>query len=91
MMVFLSERGYHWFPQLLIYSSRTNDYPLFLRASQKRHFVKLAQITGVSDPKELGDKVMYGIQRAEANRWRDFIFSSSFEDRFNLKNWATLT
>lgn len=90
MMSFIDVNSQYWYPQLMLYSQHGNEYPLFLRAAQKRNFVKIAEISGYSDPGVLRDKIISGIERVNANQWRDFSFSRSFEDKFNLKNWATL-
>ena len=88
MMSFIDEYQHFWFPQLMIYSPHGADYPLFMRAAQKRNFIKIAEMTGFNDPEVLRDKVVAGIERAGANKWREFSFSRNFEDKLNLKNWA---
>jgi hypothetical protein len=90
MMAFITD-GARWYPQTLHYSSRAGAFPFFVRATQHRHFQKLAQITGISSADELREAVKAGHQRLRVNEWHDFWRSDrSFWDSMNMDALDTL-
>jgi hypothetical protein len=60
-----------WFPQTLYYSSQCN-FPFFVRATQHKHFLKLAAVTGIDDATALRESVTAGYQRLGARSWQGF-------------------
>ena len=79
-----------WYPQTLVYASHS-DFPYFVRASQHKHFLKLAVVTGISDADALRDAVKAGHERLGVNRWYDFAMSSdSFWNRMNMDKLDSL-
>ncbi len=53
-----------WYPGTLNYLSYASDFPLFLRATQHKHFANLATVTGIVDAETLRAKVKEGLERA---------------------------
>ena len=66
-----------WFPQTLYYKSG-NDFPFFVRATQHRHFEKLATITGISNADALREAVKAGYERLGVNQWPRLLHAHSF-------------
>jgi hypothetical protein len=60
-----------WFPQTSYYNSQF-DFPFFVRATQHRHFLKLATITGISDADALREAAKAGYERLGVNQWPGF-------------------
>jgi TIR domain len=60
-----------WFPQTSYYNSQS-DFPFFVRATQHRHFLKLATITGITDADALREAVKVGYKRLGVNQWPGF-------------------
>lgn len=71
MMAFLASDS-RWYPQTLLYAQRQGPFPFFLRASQHRHFLKLATITGITDADALRAAVKEGQERLGVSQWHDF-------------------
>lgn len=91
MMAFIKENC-HWYPQTLFYASRSREFTFFLRAAQHRHFLKLAEITGVSDADALRELVRKGEGRLNVRNWRGFCWGDcSFWSHMNMEALDTLT
>jgi len=83
LMAFVSSDA-TWYPQTNLYGAESG-FPFFIRATQHRHFLKLATITGIPDANVLRDAVKAGHERLAVNRWHDFhLVYSSFWDRMNM-------
>jgi hypothetical protein len=79
-----------WYPQTLFYASSSN-FPFFVRATQHKHFLKLASITGISEADALRDAVKSGYERLGVNSWYDFAMSSdSFWNQMNMDKLDSL-
>lgn len=66
-----------WFPQTLYYASyAAGDFPLFLRATQHKSFMKLSIITEVEDADKLREMVKEGYDRLGVHNWYNFHFVS---------------
>lgn len=81
-----------WYPQILHYADHTVDFPLFLRASQHKHFRKLAAITGIESADALREAVRKGHERLGVDRWDDFALSlhRSFWNMMNMDSLDTV-
>nr|WP_260222300.1 toll/interleukin-1 receptor domain-containing protein [Xanthomonas euvesicatoria] len=89
LMVMLNP-GY-WFPQTLFYLPMHEIPEFFLRATKHRDFVKLAQITGVSNADELRARVKDGHNRMGVNGWYWFnSFDRTFWSAMNMDKLDTL-
>lgn len=82
-----------WYPVTLIYLGYGNHFPLFVRATQKKHFGKIKEIYDVSSGDDLRAKYAAGFERHDISRWGDFNFHSSvsFEEALNLDALDTLS
>jgi hypothetical protein len=79
-----------WYPQTLHYASQS-EFPFFVRATQHRHFLKLAAITGISDASALRDAAKAGYERLAVNKWYDFAMSMhSFWEYMNIEKLDSL-
>lgn len=74
-----------WYPRTLLYSNRYKNFPLFVRAVQRRGFHNLSIITGISDVTELKSKAEEGLKRLNVDRWHDFWMNRGFS------NWMRLS
>jgi hypothetical protein len=89
LMAFLDPNT-RWFPQTLYYASYAGgDFPLFLRATQHKHFMKLATITGVEDADKLREMAKEGHERLDVSRWHNFHFQN-FWNMMNMDKLDTL-
>jgi hypothetical protein len=89
LMAFVSE-DVRWFPQTLFYASQS-EFPFFIRATQHRHFLKLAKITGIAETDVLREAVKQGQERLNVKVWYDFQMSfSSFWQRLNMDKLDSL-
>lgn len=79
-----------WYPQTLYYSSFSKEFPFFIRASQHKHYKKLATITGFTDANKLREEVKKGHERLNTQNWSNFHFNSSFWDSMNMDNLDTI-
>lgn len=61
-----------WYPHTSYYSSYNTKHSFFLRAAQHRHFLKLAEITGINDANQLRSAVRAGQERLRMANWTDF-------------------
>lgn len=89
LMAFLNLDA-RWYPQTLHYSSYNRDFPFFIRATQHKHFLKLATITGISDANKLREAVREGQKRINVNRWHDFHLNDSFWSYMNMEKLDSL-
>lgn len=91
LMAALDPNSGHWYPGTLHYSGYSHDFPLFLRATQRKGFQKLAIITGVSNADDLRNAIKSGLEGTGSNRWSDFRNSDvSFWQAWNMDNLDTL-
>jgi len=89
LMAFINPHT-RWFPQTLYYVSYSGgDFPLFMRATQHKHFMKLAIITGVEDAEKLKEMVKQGHERLGVGQWYKFEFQN-FWDMMNMDKLDTL-
>lgn len=79
----------HWFPQMLFYHSQT-ECMFFLRATQHRHFIKLAVITGIMDADLLRDAIDAGLERIGIDRWISGLRTQTIREKMNFKKLDTL-
>jgi hypothetical protein len=79
-----------WNPQTLHYSSYSREFPFFIRATQHKHFLKLATITGISDANQLRKAVKEGQKRLDVSQWRDFHFNNPFWSSMNMDKLDSL-
>lgn len=82
-----------WFPQLTLYASHNGAYPFFIRASQHKHFLNLATITGMADANELRATVGEALKRLSASGWNYHAhggYYSNFWSELNLDNLDSL-
>ena len=88
----LNEKA-RWIPQTLYYAGYGKSFPLFIRATQRKHFRKLAEITGVEDANELRAKAQEGFKRIGVENWSDFRFYAdvSFWEAMNMDKLDTLS
>jgi hypothetical protein len=89
LMAFLTPNAY-WYPQTLHYASYSRGFPFFLRATQHKHFEKIAIITGIRDANELREAVKAGHERFEVNRWYNFHSDRSFWSSMNMDKLDSL-
>jgi SEFIR domain-containing protein len=79
-----------WYPGTLHYSSYGSGYPLFIRAAQHKHYLKLAKITGIESADELREKVKEGHERVNVNSWHNFHFERNFWSSMNMDELDSL-
>lgn len=79
-----------WYPQLMHYASYTNDFPFFIRASQHKHFQKLAVISGINDANALREAVKEGHKRLQVGEWQNFHLQRDFAMAMNLDGLDTI-
>ena len=79
-----------WYPQTMHYAAYSPDFPFFVRATQHKHFLKLAMITGIDSADSLRDEVQKGQERMAVSTWHDFHFNGSFGHAMNIANLDTL-
>lgn len=80
----------HWFPQTLLYSRYSYDFPFFLRATVHRNFLKLAKVTGIEDVESLRQAVRAGEQRLQITAQEGFVMGTPLLERMNLDALDTL-
>jgi hypothetical protein len=91
LMMALINPECRWYPQTLHYSSHAGAFPFFLRAAQHRNFLKLAEVTGISDADALRESVRKGKERLGVNQWHDFwLHDRSFWSSMNMDALDTL-
>jgi hypothetical protein len=85
LLMALVTPGVRWYPQTLFYSSRS-EFPFFIRATQHKHFLNLAAITGITSADALREAVKVGQERLEVSRWHNFSMGPySFWDNMNME------
>jgi hypothetical protein len=89
LMAFLTPDA-RWYPQTLHYSSYSREFPFFIRATQHKHFLKLATITGISDANQLREAVREGHKRLGVSQWYNFHFNDSFWSKMNMDKLDSL-
>ncbi len=89
MMSFLTPDT-HWYPQTLHYASYGSVFPLFLRATQHKHFSKLAIVTGMEDANKLRETVKKGHERLGVEHWHNFHYERNFWRAMNMDKLDTL-
>lgn len=90
LVALIAEDGW-WFPQFQYYADSDQAYPLFLRATQSRHFRKLAVITGINTGDELREAVAAGLKRLNVGTWNEFWGAERmFRTTMNIENLDTL-
>lgn len=90
LMAFIQE-DVRWYPQTLYYASFARTFPLFERATQRKHFASLAKITGIADAGKLREEVEKGHKRLQTERWNTFYFDRTFWASMNMDKLDTLT
>jgi len=89
LMAFITP-GTYWYPQTLHYAYGI-DFPFFLRATQHKHFKKLAVITGIDDADTLRAAVKAGREKIWQNNWSPFGFrGTDFWSSMNMDKLDTL-
>jgi len=78
-----------WYPQTLHYAPYHLDFDFFVRATQEKHFKKLALITGIENADHLREGVRKGLERIGANQWCNFHYSDSFWNLMNMDKLNT--
>jgi len=89
LMAFLSSNA-RWYPQTLHYASYSKDFPFFIRATQHKHFLRLATITGIRDANQLREAVREGHKRLEPGKWYDFHAHDAFWTSMNMDKLDSL-
>lgn len=81
-------RGLWWYPQTHWYWGYGSTAQFFVRATQHRHFLKLATILGVPTGDELRKQFAEQKEKTAQSGWRG---RNSFESLINLQNLDTVT
>jgi len=89
MMAYITPNVY-WYPGTLHYASYTESYGLFLRATRHDDFLKLAEITSITDAKKLKETVVKGEQEMNQFQWHFFRITGALSRMMNLDNLDTL-
>jgi len=89
LMAFINPNT-QWYPQTMYYSEYNREFNFFLRASQHKHFEKLATITGIADANALREAVKKGHERFKVEGWHNFRHRGSFWQYMNMDNLDTL-
>lgn len=80
----------HWFPQTFFYRANA-DFPFFIRTTQHRYFLRLAEIIGVSDASALRDAAKLGFERLHLHTYAPLaLHSMSVWEAMNLDKLDTL-
>jgi hypothetical protein len=89
LMAFISVEA-RWYPGTILYRSQ-EEFPFFVRATQHKHFLKLAAITGITNADDLRNAVVAGHERLNVKTWYNFpSYGNSFWDRMNMDKLDTL-
>jgi len=90
MMAAVLRRG-NWYPNTVLYAG-WGALEFFQRAAQRRHFEKLAVITGVNDPTTLMAEVQQGLEHLGVRHWTNSMSHSgiSFSRVWNLEKLGSL-
>ena len=81
-----------WHPRTLLYSGYNPSFPLFIRATQRKGFRKLAKILNVENASELRDKVKPAIEERRVQDYlsRDYRSGPSAWDVMNMDGMDTI-
>lgn len=79
-----------WYPQTLHYAPHRHIPSFFLRATQHRHFLNMAIVTGVPVVESLRESVKAGLKGFGADRWNNFWLNNGFAELMNLEQLDTL-
>jgi len=82
LMVSFISKGAYWYPQMLLYSGHYENYPLFVRAIQRRGFNNIAVITGIDDSEVLARKLKEA--DSTTSSWHQFGFDRNFSEKMNV-------
>lgn len=88
MMAFVTKK--FWFPQLMYYAGYFPVFPLFAKASQHRHFEKLAMISGISDAHSLRTAIVEGQTLRQTDTWHRFD-NGDFTKLMNVDQFDTVS
>lgn len=82
----------HWHPQTVYYSSYNANYPLFLRAAERRHFSRIAIVTGISDVDELRARIAEGLEQITKSTLHHpgWLLRGGYRSLLNVDKWHTL-
>jgi hypothetical protein len=61
-----------WYPRTLIYARWHARFPLFIRATQHKHFEKLKSALGVANADVLRERFKKGCERLKVDQWQNF-------------------
>lgn len=89
LMAYLTP-GEWWYPSTLHYASHGRAFPLFLRATQHKHFEKLAMVTGISEAEEMRKTAKEGYKRFVEERWLNSRFEQSLWSMMNMDKLDTI-
>ncbi|MGC9460226.1 SEFIR domain-containing protein [Vibrio genomosp. F10] len=89
LLMMASVHSNHWYPATLHYAEHSQAFPLFVRATQHKHFKRLVQITGIETSKELREKVIHHLSATKINYTRGF-HHSNFAEMMNLEHLDTI-
>jgi len=84
LMAFLREDTF-WYPETLYYASRRTEFAFFIRASQHKHFAKLAIVTGINSADALREAVTKGQEKLKINTWGIYRSGGNFWNLMNLE------
>lgn len=79
----------HWYPGTLHYVSHHQRLPFFLRATQSKHFAKLATVTGIKSGSELRDTFKDALESSGLKSSSDF-FRMDFLSLLNIEKLDTI-
>lgn len=83
-------RDREWFPQLMFYAGRFQEFPFFIKASRRKDFLRLAQVLGVNDADSLRTDVAEGMKRAQTDRWNIGVREGDLRRAANLDDLDSL-
>lgn len=84
------ERYPCWYPQTFNYAGYSQEFPLFIGATQHKNFEKLAIITGIINADELRKAIKVGIEKYGIRQWHNFSFTTSFWESMNMDKLDSL-
>ncbi len=93
LLVSLLSDGQLWYPHTIVYASRNQRFPLFVRAAQHKYFERLNTITGIKSGDELREKFKDGWEEHNTNQWIPWMFRTnvSIWDSMNMDALDTIT
>lgn len=82
-----------WHPRTLLYGGYNPTFPLFVRATQRKGFRKLAKILSIENASELRDKVKPAIEERRVQHYfnRDYRSGPSVWDAMNMDGMDTIS